>query len=63
MKTLWCAAWLALCTVAVASAADDPIAFLKNHDAEVQAVLAGGTGRLAASGRAGRDQEAHQRGL
>lgn len=40
MKTLWCAAWVVLCVVAVASAADDPIAFLKSHDAEVQAILA-----------------------
>ena len=63
MKTLWCAAWVVLCVVAVASAEDDPIAFLKSHDAEVQAILAEAPSRLAASGRAGRDQAAHQRGL
>ena len=43
MKMVWCAAWGALCVVAVSAAAadeDDPIAFLKNHDAEVQAILA-----------------------
>ena len=42
MKMVWCAAWGALWAV-VASAADedDPIAFLKSHDAEVQAILAG----------------------
>ena len=38
MKMLWCT----LCAAAAASAAaeDDPIAFLKSHDAEVQAILA-----------------------
>lgn len=38
MKMLWCA----LCAAAAASAAteDDPIAFLKSHDAAVQAILA-----------------------
>lgn len=41
MKMVWCAAWSALCLVATsAAAADDPIAFLKSHDAEVQAILA-----------------------
>lgn len=43
MKMVWCAAWGALCAIAVSAAAadeDDPIAFLKSHDAEVQAILA-----------------------
>ena len=42
MKMLWCAAWATLCGAAAASATaeDDPIAFLKDHDAEVQAILA-----------------------
>lgn len=43
MKMVWCAAWGALCAVAASAAAadeDDPIAFLKSHDAEVQAILA-----------------------
>ncbi|MYC72840.1 MAG: ABC transporter substrate-binding protein [Gemmatimonadetes bacterium] len=42
MKTLWCAAWVALCIAAASAAAedDDPIVFLKSHDAEVQAILA-----------------------
>ena len=42
MNVLWCAAWVALCGAAAASAAteDDPIAFLKSHDAEVQAIFA-----------------------
>ena len=40
MKMAWCAAWVVLCVAAVASAADDPIAFLESHDAEVQALLA-----------------------
>lgn len=43
MKMVWCAAWGALCAVATSAAAadeDDPIAFLKSHDAEVQAILA-----------------------
>ena len=40
MKMLWCAAWVALGVAVVASATDDPIAFLKSHDAEVQAMLA-----------------------
>ena len=39
-RAVWCAAWVGLCVAAVARAADDPIAFLKSHDAEVQAVLA-----------------------
>ena len=39
-RAVWCAAWVVLCIAAVASAADDPIAFLKGHDAEVQAILA-----------------------
>lgn len=38
MKTTWCALWVLAATGAVA--ADDPIAFLKSHDAEVQAILA-----------------------
>ena len=42
MKMVWCAAWGALwAVVASAAAEDDPIAFLKSHDAEVQAILAG----------------------
>lgn len=43
MKMVWCAAWGALCAIAASAAAadeDDPIAFLKSHDAEVQAILA-----------------------
>ena len=43
MKMLWCAVWVILCGAVAASAAaedDDPIAFLKGHDAEVQAILA-----------------------
>ena len=42
MNMLWCAAWVALCGAAAANAAaeNDPIAFLKSHDAEVQAILA-----------------------
>jgi len=46
MKMVWCAAWGALCAIAASAASaaaadeDDPIAFLKNHDAEVQAILA-----------------------
>lgn len=43
MKMVWCAAWGALWVVAASAAAadeDDPIAFLKSHDAEVQAILA-----------------------
>ena len=42
MKMLWCAAWATLCGAVAASATaeDDPIAFLKGHDAEVQAILA-----------------------
>ena len=41
MKMVWCAAWAALCGAAASAAAeDDPIAFLKGHDAEVQAILA-----------------------
>lgn len=43
MKMVWCAAWGALCAVAASAAAadeDDPIAFLKSHAAEVQAILA-----------------------
>ena len=39
-RAVWCAAWAVLCVAAVARAADDPIAFLKSHDAEVQAILA-----------------------
>ena len=41
-RAVWCAAWVALCTAAASATAedDDPIAFLKSHDAEVQAVLA-----------------------
>lgn len=38
MKTTWCALWVLAATCA--AAADDPIAFLKSHDAEVQAILA-----------------------
>lgn len=43
MKMVWCATWGALCAIAASAAAadeDDPIAFLKSHDAEVQAILA-----------------------
>ena len=43
MKMVWCAAWGALWVVAASAAVadeDDPIAFLKSHDAEVQAILA-----------------------
>ena len=41
MKMVWCAVWVVLCGAVAASAAeDDPIAFLKGHDAEVQAILA-----------------------
>ena len=43
MKMVWCAVWVVLCGGAVAASAaaeDDPIAFLKGHDAEVQAILA-----------------------
>lgn len=43
MKMVWCAAWGALCAIAASAAAADedaPIAFLKSHDAEVQAILA-----------------------
>ena len=42
MKMAWCAVWVVLCGAVAASAAaeDDPIAFLKSHDAEVQAILA-----------------------
>ncbi len=39
MKMVWCGVWVAFCAAAV-GADDDPIAFLKNHDAKVQAVLA-----------------------
>lgn len=38
MKTTWCALWVLAATCA--TAADNPIAFLKSHDAEVQAILA-----------------------
>lgn len=38
MKMVWCALCVLAATHAVA--ADDPIAFLKSHDAEVQAILA-----------------------
>lgn len=41
MKMVWCAAWAALCAAAAgATTEDDPIAFLKGHDAQVQAILA-----------------------
>ena len=44
MKMVWCAAWVALCATTATSVAaeeeDAPIAFLKSHDAEVQAILA-----------------------
>ena len=43
MKMVWCAAWGALWVVAASATVadeDDPIAFLKSHDAEVQAILA-----------------------
>ena len=42
MKMVWCAVWVVLCAAATSSAAveNDPIAFLKSHDAEVQAILA-----------------------
>ena len=40
MKMVWCGVWVALCVAVAARAADDPIAFLKSHDAEVQALLA-----------------------
>ncbi len=39
MKMVWCGVWVAL-GVAAVGADDDPIAFLKSHDAEVQAILA-----------------------
>ncbi len=42
MKMVWCGVWVALGITAVCAvgADDDPIAFLKSHDAEVQAILA-----------------------
>ena len=41
MKMVWCAVWVILCgAVADSAEDDDPIAFLKSHDAEVQAILA-----------------------
>ena len=39
MKMVWRGVWAVLCGTGVANAADDPIAFLKSHDAEVQAIL------------------------
>ena len=41
-RAVWRGVWVALCATAVGATAedDDPIAFLKSHDAEVQAVLA-----------------------
>ena len=39
MKMVWWAAWVALGTAAASAAEDGPIAFLKAHDAEVQAIL------------------------
>ncbi len=40
MKMVWCGVCGVLAVAAVARAADDPIAFLKTHDATVQAILA-----------------------
>ena len=40
MKMVWWAAWVALGTAAASAAEDGPIAFLKAHDAEVQAIFA-----------------------
>ena len=41
-RAVWRGVWVALCATAVGATAedDDPIAFLKSHDAEVQAILA-----------------------
>ena len=43
MNMVWCAAWIALCAATATSVAAEeehgPIAFLKSHDAEVQAIL------------------------
>ena len=65
MKMVWCAVWVVLCGAVAASAAaeNDPIAFLKSHDAEVQAILAEAPADSLPPAEREEIKRAHQRGL